>query len=178
MTEVRLEIPELTNAAIIGVLRQVSAIQRDRPAAYGAENTNAWSIGIEGTAAEMAVAKYLGCYWQPLAPGGDLSKMRADIGDYIEVRSTLRTDGSLIVHERDGDSKLFYLVVCSAPVYTICGWLLGHEAKQREFWRSDIRHPAFLVPQQSLHECAAGTEVPEWIRASWGAAWALEDLPF
>jgi hypothetical protein len=158
MTTVTLSRAEVTYAAMAGVLRQVSAIQHKRPAAYGAASENRWSIGIEGTAAEMAVAKYLDTYWEPLAPDGDLTRLHADVGHHVQVRSTLREDGSLILHERDADDQIFYLVICRAPDYDIVGWIPGGEGKRPEWWREDVRHPAWFVPQTELYPCENGNE--------------------
>lgn len=164
MTDVRLEPPEIALACVVGGWRCASAFQKGRPAAYRYDG-DPFTISIQGAAAEMAVAKYLGSYWQPLAPNGSLAKTNGDVGSFVQVRSTTHLNGSLILHQRDGDSEIFYLVVCTAPVYSIIGWLLGHEAKRPEFWREDgVRHPAFFAPQTALHECRDGAEVPDWIR--------------
>lgn len=167
MTTIRLTWEELLNAATIGVYRNVSAIRRGRPAAYRADAEKAWQNSIEGAAAEMAVAKYLGVYWQPLAPDDDLRRLAADVGDRIQVRSTSRTDRCLIVHPSDCDDHLFYLVIWGAPRYTIIGWTTGREAKQPEFWKEDppVRHPAFFVPQDALHPCVEGFEALDYVPA-------------
>jgi hypothetical protein len=161
MTGVRLDGTELLLGGFVGVLRQVSALGHGRQDRYGAEAGDPWSMHIEGACAEMAVAKYLGRYWQPLAERGYLSLVPADIGRSIQVRSTDRPGGCLIIHPDDEDEHLFYLVIrLGAPRYTIAGWLRGRAGKRPEFWREDrgVRHPAFFVPQSALGQCAGGAE--------------------
>ena len=84
---------ELGVAAVVGILRRLSAVDRGRPAAYGYSNRDPWTSDIESCRAEMAVAKYLNQYWHPLA--GSLDTIVADVGTEIQVRSTGQPDGRL-----------------------------------------------------------------------------------
>jgi hypothetical protein len=127
----------------------VSALFRGRPDAYGCSPGYGWQHHCDGAAAEMAVAKWLGVYWEPLAPEGDLSRILGDVGEY-EVRSTRNPQGSLILHERDAGDKMFYLVINAAPRFVIAGSLLAADGKRNEFWRTDRPTPAYFVPQDFL----------------------------
>jgi len=41
-------------------------------------------------------------------------------------------------------------VVGRMPVLRIVGWVIARDGQQRRYWRTDIRHPAYLVPQRDL----------------------------
>jgi hypothetical protein len=143
---------ELSLAAIVGVLRRIDGLRRERPAAYGYRGTDPWATDIEGCAAELAVAKYVDRHWTVPLANGSLDTIPADVGTDIQVRSTRRDDGCLIVHKQDSDDHRFWLVITHrAPNYILAGWLWGHEAKRDEFWRTGER-PAYFVPQSHLHE--------------------------
>lgn len=151
MIEVRLSWAELTIAGQIGAMRHVSALKEARPSAYGYSEDDSWTTHIEGAAAEMAVAKALDRYWPPLI-NGSLSASPGDIGNGIQVRSTGRKDGCLIVHPKDNNAHVFYLVIShTPPVYRIVGSMIALAAKHDDFWRTNgVRHPAFFVPQDEL----------------------------
>jgi hypothetical protein len=149
MIDGRLASEELVIAGIVGVLREVSALNRSRPTAHDCDESNAWTYHVEGAAAELAVAKHIDRYWRPLTRS-QLRDLPGDVAD-VQVRSTPRSDGSLIVHRRDLDDARFYLVVTALPSYRIVGWLLGRDAKQERYWRTNVAHPAYFVPQSELH---------------------------
>lgn len=102
----------------------------------------------QGAAAEMAVAKALGVYWDMVV---DYAPNLPDIRPDIEVRTTTRPNGSLIIHPEDDNNRHFYLVVGELPNYNVVGSILGSEAKQARWWReSGVRYPAYFVPQSAL----------------------------
>jgi hypothetical protein len=156
MIIVRLDWGELAVGANIGVLRQVSALQRGRPDTYGYDKQTAWSIHADGALAEMALAKHLGVYWHPLAPDGIVAKMPGDVGVGVQVRSTTHLNGRLRTHPPDRDDHAFCLVICEAPRFHIAGWLYGHEAKRQEWWCDPTGkgRPAFFAPQAALRPIA------------------------
>jgi hypothetical protein len=156
---VHLDAAELLQAAVGGALRRVSAIQMGRQPKNGAPTDN-WTMDIEGAAAELAVAKYLGAYWKPITLNGDIKRMHArldaaDIGRRIQVRSTWRTDGHLIVKKDDPDYHVFFLAIGAAPDFRIAGWIMGCDSKRAEWWRAadPQRPPAYFVPQGALITC-------------------------
>lgn len=106
-------------------------------------------IDAESSVAELMVARALGRKW--LSDG--LQPDRPEDGDVeggISVRWTARTNGCLIVHEDEPDELISVLVVGHAPDCEIKGWLQTYEAKVPSYWRSNVRHPAFFVPQEAL----------------------------
>jgi hypothetical protein len=134
-------------AAQAGVMRQISALERSRNEAHYGAPEHPWDVNIEGCGAECAFAKYSGMYWQSVVKRP--SDLRGDVG-HVQVRSTPLSNGCMIVHEDDKDGSPFVLVVGKFPKYEVIGWMHGHEAKNKEFWRTDTGRPAFFVPQDRL----------------------------
>lgn len=138
---------EMILASHVGFLRQVKSVREDRPDRYGCPPDEGWQRAIEGACAEAAVAKALNRWWS-----GTIGLLReADVGKVVQVRSTFREDGALILHEDDKDDSPYVLTVGLAPDYRLVGWLLGREGKLPQYWRTDVRHPAYFVPQSVLH---------------------------
>ena len=149
-----LSLPEYMLAGFAGVMRHISALQHQRPPSYGISNGGVEPLiaHIGGAAAEMATAKHLDRFWSPLATGR-LSDIPGDVSEQIQVRSTPRSDGSLILHPADEDEHLFYLVTThDLPTCHIHGPIEGKVGKDRCYWRDDrgVRHPAFFIPQDDL----------------------------
>lgn len=69
-----------------------------------------------------------------------------------EVRSTNRGDGCLILHPSDDDNRAYVLALVRAQYRVVlAGWAFGSRGKNKDkFWRSDVRAPAFFVPQDQL----------------------------
>jgi hypothetical protein len=133
-------------AAQVGVMRQVQNLKRGRADAYGASTSMGWQYHIEGAMGEMAVAKAFNLYWN-----GNLGNLSAgDVGD-IQVRTSSRTNGDLIMHPRDRDKDRFILVTGGNGDYNLRGWVLGSEGKLQEYWRDPAGgRPAYFVPQGKL----------------------------
>jgi hypothetical protein len=140
---ITLSASEMMLAAQAGVMRTVQNLVQGTVGAHGSE-TNDWSMSIEGALAEWAASKALGIHW----PGK--GQMRgADAGN-LQIRSTRNPAGSLILHRGDRDEDLFILMVGQASQWEPKGWIRAASGKQGQFWRTDIRSPAFLVPQSEL----------------------------
>lgn len=137
---------EVSRGAQVGVQRQVLNLSQGKHDAHRFDG-DPWSVHINGALAELAFAKATGRYW--LALTKDPKTLPGDVGG-DQIRSTSRSDGSLILHPEDSDEARFYLVVGTCPRYTIVGWVYGSEGKNRTFWREDTGRPAFFVPQSQL----------------------------
>jgi hypothetical protein len=134
-------------AAQAGVMRRISAMARSRCEPYDTPKADLWGNDIESAGAEAAVAKALGKYWlavlqNPQDADGDVSG--------IEIRSTCRSDGRLIVHDRDKDDAPFVLVRGTFPNYEICGWMRGRDAKKDKYKFNGDGRPAYFVPSSEL----------------------------
>jgi hypothetical protein len=137
---------ELTQAAFVGCQRRIEALQRGRGDRYGYD-ADGWGTDIEGAAAEMAYAKATNRYW--LSVVEDPRELPGDVGP-VQIRSTARADGCLILHPDDADDARFVLATGCAPTFTFAGWGIAGELKRDEYWRNGIARPAFFVPQEAL----------------------------
>ena len=142
---------ELAQAAMTGMLRQISAIKigynQDKMKPAG----GFWQRHIEGACGEVAVAKAMGRYW-----GGSVNTFKT-IGDLDstgwEVRTRSDHDYDLIIRDDDDDERVFILVTGSAPEYLVRGWIKAADAKRGE-WRKDYggHGAAYFVPPECLRE--------------------------
>lgn len=150
MVTVTLTWPEQLQAVIIGGMRRIGSKARCRTAPYGDPQANLWDIDIEAAGAELAVAKAMGVYWTGICgypePAGDVGG--------LEVRSTKRMDGRLILHDRDKDDAPYILVRGAMPIYQIVGWIYGRDGKQERYlFHGDGRSAhrrAYFVPVEAL----------------------------
>ena len=132
-------------AAQAGCLRRIAAIKHGRQHSNGTPTIDLWGMDIEGAAAELVVAKWLGKYWNSVAD--DPAQLDGDVGCY-QVRHTKHTNGCLIL--REGDKQgVYVLVVGQYPNYQIVGWLEAKTGMQQHYLRSGER-PAYFVPQEDL----------------------------
>ena len=154
---------EMTLAANVAVLRQVTNLRDGRRDAHGA-GEGGWQCHIEGALGELAVAKFLNVFWS-----GSLGNLGADDVGVLQVRAAARDDSRLIVHAGDPDDRAFVLVVGRAPQLTLVGWMLGSTAKQTRWIDDPVRRrgcaprPAFFVPQTELHPVS---ELRTWDNAA------------
>jgi hypothetical protein len=92
----------------------------------------------------------LGKRWHDYAE--DISTLPADVGDDIQVRWTSYHTGHLILHEKDLGEHFYVLVTGTFPNMEVKGFLCGHQAKQKKYWKEkgfDGR-PCYAVPQKDL----------------------------
>ena len=136
---------EMMLAAQAGVLRTVENLVRGAHGAHGAA-VNDWSMSIEGALAEWAASKALGKHW----PGK--GQMRGDDIGGLQVRSTAHLGGHLMLHKTDKDEDLFILMIGQASEWHPTGWIRGKSGKQQQWWRTDMRSPCFMVPQEELRD--------------------------
>lgn len=136
---------EFLEAAIVGTLRQVINRSKGVPDRFGFDG-DPWGVHIEGACAEKLVARETKHYWIGALNSKDDG---SDAGPW-GVRHTPREDGSLILHPSDDDQQWFILVVGVAPYQRLVGSCKGFTGKVDEFWRTDVRTPAFFVPQSAL----------------------------
>ena len=142
---IKLDWSELTIAANVGVLRQITnSWGKSKCGAI----SNPWAIHIEGAAAECAVSKALNLYWNI---GGKSNKYAGAVGGH-EVRYTHRDSGGLVVYAKNDPARKYILVTGTAPEYIIRGWISGHDAQRAEYWQTSLKIPAHLVPQEALSD--------------------------
>jgi hypothetical protein len=103
---------------------------------------------ITGACGEMAVCKALGKFWSPSV---NTFHDVPDIDPNIEVRTTDRENGSLIVRDNDPEDRWYFLVTGVPPLMRVVGAIRGGDAKRDEWVRDPHGHrPAWFVPQEAL----------------------------
>lgn len=143
---VKLEWPEYAMAVNNAVLKTMGAIRKGYQNKHGMVGRG-WTEGIEGTCAEVAVAKALGIFWD----GGVGEFKGPDVSDNLQVRWTDKSTNKLIVRDADRDENTYILVIGECPEYNIVGWIEGTEAKQERYlFGPNGRPPAYFVPQEDL----------------------------
>jgi hypothetical protein len=140
---ITLSASEMLLAAQAGVMRTVENLVRGNHGAHGSAADD-WSMSIEGALAEWAAAKALGINW----PGK--GKMRGPDAGNLQIRSTRNPKGCLMLHPSDEDGAVFVLMIGQANEWIPAGWIRAEDGKQKQWWRTDIRSPAYLVPQPEL----------------------------
>lgn len=147
-TAIELTNHNLQTAGLVGVGRNIKGLKNE--GRYGCVTaTVGWQVHCDGACGEMALAKYLGVFWD-----GNMGNFKAaDVGA-LQVRTTQRAAGSLILHPGDKDEDVFILVLShNLPSFLLRGWIYGHEGKVQKWWRDGTEgRPAFFVPQSALHD--------------------------
>jgi hypothetical protein len=144
--EVKLTWTEITEGALVGVMRQVQNLIRGRTDKHGAEDEDPFAIHIRGALGEMALAKHRNLYW------GGAGIFRGDDVGPFQVRAADAAHKRLIVHPDDADEKAFVHITGRPPTLTLRGWLYGRDAKRQEWWEDPTRkgRPAYFVPNDRL----------------------------
>jgi hypothetical protein len=106
---------------------------------------------VQSMSAEYAVAHYFGLHdYEPIIARPDRKDGDLTINDKpIEVKSTDRERGCLVVR-KDALSRPYVLAISNPPLVRIPGWIMSDDAKQDQFWRKDVRDPAYFIPQDEL----------------------------
>jgi len=148
--EVKLTQYEADMAAQVGLRRHIESIYKGRYDHLNNGSTG-WNEDIEGAAAELAVAKLYGVYWD----GSVNTFKKSDISFKVQVRSTHLREGKLIVRDKDPDNDVYVLVTGQIPTFKVQGGMAGHQAKQKEYLFNPpgVRQskPAYFVPIKDLY---------------------------
>jgi len=148
MNTIELTKPELMVAGLVGNMRSVSSLGRLTQNKHS-PNDSEWQIDVDGAAAEMAFAKWMGVYYEP-----SVNTFKApDIGS-IQVRSTKLENGRLIIRSNDVKDEIVVLVINRMPTYIMAGWLRTSEAKKDKYLYdpNGKKAPAWMVPQSDLNK--------------------------
>lgn len=122
---VTLEWFEVTEAAIVGVMRNVASMKGEADS-DGAPRHLWFANHIRGACAEMAFAKLTGMYWSHSVNKHSLP----DVGEF-EVRSTWLEDGSLRCYKKDSPGRKIVLAVGDPPTFTFVGWSTAEYIRER-----------------------------------------------
>lgn len=146
MSKITLEWFELKFASTVGIERRMESIRSKRIPMFPYSPSEYWTRDIEGACGEMALAKFLGVFWNGSV---NTFKLGGDVGK-IQVRTSSKESAELFVYESAKDDDIYVHIIGSAPTYDIRGFISAREAKSKEFWRADSRKPAFFVPKENL----------------------------
>lgn len=101
-----------------------------------------------GACGEMALCKSQGAFWTPSV---NTFHAVADVGANVEVRTTRRSDGCLIIRDNDPPDRWYVLVTGEPPNMDIRGLIRGDRARQPQWMANPNGYrPAWFVPQEAL----------------------------
>jgi len=147
---VHLEKYELMMAAHVGVARQVNSCISGVENSVGNKDYS-YRNCVEGAAAELVLAKYLGIYWDGSV---DTFKGKPDVGQF-EVRQTKYHNGRLVLQENDSRDSTYVLVTGDCQDYIVQGWLPGRVAFGVATFgtlHSGTKHKSYNIEQGFLWE--------------------------
>jgi len=111
-------------------------------------------LDVRGALGELAVSLAFGLPWDGrFKPMSEWAQWRVEGHDVsgLEVKTTKRPDGSLILHKTSNPEQPFVLAILeSASTIRLVGWTWGHEGQQEDFWRENVPRPCYMVPQVCL----------------------------
>ncbi len=142
-----LEEHELFMGALMGLDREMRALKRGARDRYAAKSP--WEDHIEGALAELALARYLGVYWNGGAVGD------SDVAGGYEVRRTPHENGHLTIFQSNPNDAPYVLVTGRAGRYTLQGWIMGSEGKRPNYLQTGygqvtFSQPTYWIPQSAL----------------------------
>ena len=129
-------------ATIVGGVRRLTSMKENLTDRAGRPND--WSADIEGTAGEIALAKYLNVYWTPTNKTFTLP----DLGR-IEIKTVAKGD-ELPIHPGIPDDRIVVMVAGRVPTFTIAGWVRAGDAKKKYPARKKLYYPCHWVPRADL----------------------------
>ena len=94
-------------AAEVGINRCICSWGKNSKHAAGYKPKDLFDTNIKAAASEMAVAKYLGIYWDGSV---NTYKEQPDLAPDIEVRLSMMTPPCLIIRPNDKDGRRYVLV--------------------------------------------------------------------
>jgi len=152
LIKIHLNESEAFHAALAGIQRRLQGIfTLGRSDKHGFDGLG-WDIDIEGAGAEIAACNALKIPWtHAVKIVADPSKLEGDIAPGVEVRHTVTHSNSLILHPEDKDDYSYLLVTGKMPNYVVRGWLKARDGKKDKYWRTDVREPAYFIPQSDLN---------------------------
>jgi hypothetical protein len=121
----------------------IYAVRTNRKRRPGINDEQAGPIQhVLGAIAEQMLARHRNVFWSGTVGTVHAS---ADVDDCYQVRATDLAYGKLITHPDDHDCQPYILARVLLPDVHLVGWLWGHEAKSKRFWREDVPYPAYFA---------------------------------
>ena len=153
MVEIRLSPGDVAYAMTEAVARFNYNRAKGNDASRGAAPTWVEQLAreVSGCLGELAIGR-----WTDKFPFAVFEERKmGDVGEF-EVRTTAYSTGKLLLGTEDNQERKYLLV--TLPNYHtahIVGWVWGYEAQQEQFWDAKLRKPAYMVPQEHLHDPAS-----------------------
>lgn len=151
MTKISLNFQEVDLAINTARLRMAVSIATQLK--IGAESDNRdwvqWHYDeVIGACGEIAVAK-LGKFY--FVPRLNEFHVVPDVFRDVEVRSTDRDDGCLVIRDNDVLERRFILAIVNDSDVVLAGWIYGTEGAKSEYLRNPNNHvPAWFIPSHKL----------------------------
>jgi hypothetical protein len=151
MTKISLNFQELDLAINTARLRMAVSIATQLE--IGAKSDNRTWIKwfydeVIGVCGEIAVAK-LGKFY--FVPGLNEFDSVPDVFRDVEVRSTDRDDGCLVIRDNDVLERRFILAIVNDSDVVLAGWIYGTEGAKSEYLGNPNNNtPAWFVPINKL----------------------------
>jgi hypothetical protein len=130
----------------VGKQRFANARRLNRDPGEGPPHTSPVN-DIRGTHCEFAASVLLDKSWRPRI--GEIC--HPDVGGVVEVRSTVRETGRLIIKPCDRDDAPFALIMADMEAlrFRFAGWMFARDAKAWPLL-TDFGDPAHFVEQSAL----------------------------
>jgi len=147
--DVTLKYYEVMQAANIGIMRAVSAMNKGEMKSFGSQDRWIWQRNVEGAIGEYIISKHLNIYWAGMG-----QKCGFDVGtekEHHEVRFCANNEGEMVIRNNDKDDYKYWFVTGARQNYKIHGWIYAKEGKLLKYEKApQNRPPAFFVPQNIL----------------------------
>lgn len=149
--DIRITLPEFDLAMGVARLRIMASamLKLDHATTYDRTMIKRLEEEVVGACGEIAVGKWIGGWF---VPSVNTFHRVPDCMHNIEVRSTARLDGKLIVRNNDKDDRRFVLALVTGEMVSLAGWVLGADAKRKEWaMNPNGNRDAWFVPQSALN---------------------------
>ncbi len=143
--EVRLTFGEMASSAMVGVYRQLESVRKGNKDQTASKDSG-FTLHINGSMAEQAVAKALGKFWR----SGVNTYADPDIDPHFQVKWRSFDEGDMFVPTNAKDGELYVLVTGQAPTFQIRGFISAADAKLHPVKAPGGYKPAHCVPQSAL----------------------------
>lgn len=149
---IKLDEDDILLATEVAEMRNKS--QREAKRRDGLVKGSSMGRDLQGALAELAVSRALNLPWDgkwlPISIWDTWKIEGNDVGK-LEIRSTDRIDGRLILHPSDKDFSPYVLVTSTVDHnYKLVGWVYGKDGKADKYWRDNVPRPCYMVPQVNL----------------------------
>jgi hypothetical protein len=143
-------------ASYAGFLRHRENTWAQVPERYGSkgEDLDKHTLGAVG---EYCLAKYLDRHWS--GPG---RMKQPDVGREIQIRTSNKVSGHLLLHKADNDDDYFVAVAKGATTesWHVKGWVYGRDGKLQEFWKTlQYGRPCYVIPNEILRSMVSLREI-------------------